>query len=166
MSGEAARSIEGDIKTIKKKCTKNASFETKKNALETLRKIAKSICLSDGIMGHEIRKSFQWDPLLMPTMLDIAKSLTVAEIERLRPWCDDKLVELYGISDGYCIFENVDQVILLWNRGEDGEEEGSSDYSEESEDEDGDEDGDEEGVEDNEEVEEAESKGFGVNAGS
>ena len=71
----------------------------------------------------------------MPVMLDIAENLEDEEMERLRPWCDDKLVELQGMADGYCIFEDLGQVIELWNGDEEGEDEdeGNSDGYEEDE---------------------------------
>ncbi len=135
MSGEAADSIEGCFETIRTRCSKTSSFKTKESALETLRKIGKSICLSNGVIGHEVRKYYQSGGELVPVMFDIAESLEDEEFERLRPWCDDKLVELQGIADGYCIFEDLHQVIELWNGDEEGEDEdeGSNDGNEEDE---------------------------------
>ena len=132
MTGEAAESIEECFETIRKHCPKNASFKTKENALETLRKIGKSICLSNGVVGHEIRKHYQWGGGLVPVMLDIAQSLTDEEMERLRPWCDDKLVELQGITGSYCIFEDLGEVIDLWDGDEESEDECSSDANEDA----------------------------------
>lgn len=133
MAGEAAESIGECFETIRTRCPKTASFKTKESALETLRKIGKSICLSNGVVSHEIRKDYYAGGELVPVMLDIAESLTDEEMERLRPWCDDKLVELRGIADGYCIFEDLGQVIELWGGDEEGEDEdeGSSDVNEE-----------------------------------
>lgn len=122
MTGEAAASIEGCVKIIRTDCPKTASFETKQNALETLRKIGKSICLSNGVVGHEIRNSYQWGGEFVPTMLHIAQNLSYKEKERLRPWCDDKLVELEGMADGLCIFEDLSRVVDLWNGEGDGDE--------------------------------------------
>lgn len=145
MSGEAAASIEGCVKTIRTDCPKTASFQTKKSALETLRKIGKSICLSDGVVGHEIKKDYQWGGEFVPTMLRIAETLTYEEKERLRPWCDDKLVELKGMADGHCIFEDLGRVVALWNGDEDDQDEdedgddGSSDGNKDVEGETGDE---------------------------
>ncbi len=135
MAGEAAESIEECFETIRMSCPKTSSFKTKKSALETLRKIGKSICLSNGVIGHEVRKYYQSGGELVPVMFDIAESLEDEEFERLRPWCDDKLVELQGMADGYCIFEDLHQVIELWDGDEEGEEEedGSSDGNEEDE---------------------------------
>lgn len=142
MTGEAAQSIEGCIDKIRRCCSKPASFKTKESALETLRKIGKSICLSNGVVGHGIRKFYGSGGKLVPVMLDIAESLTDEEMDWLRPWCDDKLVELQGIADGYCIFEDLSQVLELWGEDEEteneNEDEGSSNGNEEDEGENGD----------------------------
>lgn len=141
MAGEAIKSIEGCFETIRTRCPKAASFKTKESALETLRKIGKSICLSNGVVGHEARIHYQSGRGLVPVMLDIAASLTDEEMEKLRPWCDDKLVELQGIADSCCIFEDLVQVIDLWDGDEEDEDdsESSIDGNEESEGEAGDE---------------------------
>ena len=124
MSGQAANDIEDCIEQIRTRCPKTASFKTKENALETLRKIGKSICLSNGVVGHEIRKDYQYGGTLISTLLAIAKNLKDEEITKLRPWCDDKLVELHGIADGLCIFEDLGKVIELWGEDKRGEREG------------------------------------------
>ena len=133
MSGHAENDIEDCIEKVRRSCPKTASFKTKENALETLRKIGKSICLSNGVVGHEIRKSCGRQTTLISTILGIAESLANEEIERLRPWCNDKLVELQGIANGYCVFEDLAEVIDLWGDDRETEHEGSSDTNEEVE---------------------------------
>ena len=132
-SGEAAQKIEECFETIQKRCPKTANFRTKESALETLRKIGKSICLSVGVVGREIRKNYQDGGEFVPIMLDIAQSLTDQERERLEPWCNEKLVELQEIADGYCIFEDLGEVINLWGDNDEGEEEISDDGNEDPE---------------------------------
>ena len=133
MSGHAENDIEDCIEKIQRSCPKTASFKTKENALETLRKIGKSICLSNGVVGREIRKSYGCQATLISTMLGIAESLADEEMERLRPWCVDKLVELQGIANDYCILEDLGEVIDLWGEDREAEHEGSSDTNEEAE---------------------------------
>ena len=133
MSGHAENEIEDCIEEVRRSCPKTASLKTKENALETLRKIGKSICLSNGVVGHEIRKSYGCQTTLISTILGIAESLADEELERLRPWCDDKLVELQGIANDYCIFEDLGEVIDLWGEDTEAEHEGSSDTNEEAE---------------------------------
>ena len=133
MSGQAENEIEDCIENIRRSCPKTASFKTKENALETLRKIGKSICLSVGVVGREIRKSCGRGTTLTSTILGIAESLTDQEMESLRPWCNDKLVELQGIANAYCIFEDLGEVIHLWGEDREAEHEGSSDTNENAE---------------------------------
>ena len=126
-SGEAVQEIQECFETIRIRCPKTANFRTKESALETLRKIGKSICLSVGVVGREVRKDYQRGGELVPVMLNIAQSLTYEELEQLEPWCNEKLVELQEIADGYCIFENLGEVIDLWGDDEEEEEEEISD---------------------------------------
>lgn len=55
------------IKAIGQQVKAVSSFETKVNALETLRKIAKTILLSNDILGHEVGKQFQSESVLVET---------------------------------------------------------------------------------------------------
>ena len=113
MAGKAVESIEGCLVTIRKECRKTANFKTKESALETLRKIGKSICLSEGVIGREIRTDYELGAELVTTMMAIAESLTQEEKERMRPWYN-KLVELQGIAYEYSIFEDLEEVRSLW----------------------------------------------------
>lgn len=133
MSGQAGNDIENCVEKIRRSCPKTASFKTKENALETLRKSGKSICLSVGVVGREVRKSCGYQTTLISTMLGIAVSLADEEIERLRPWCNDKLVELQGIANDCCVFEDLGEVIHLWGEDRLAEHEGSSDTNENAE---------------------------------
>ena len=124
-AGIAAQSIEGCSHTIQQGCRKTTNFETKESALEALRKIGKSICLSEGRIGREIQDDIGLNEEFVSTMLSIAESLTEEEKEKMRPWCDDKLVELRGIAHEHSIFEDLDEVIDLWGDEEEEEEEES-----------------------------------------
>ena len=133
-SGEASQKVRECFETIRIRCPRTANFRTKESALETLRKIGKSICLSTGVVGNEIRKDYEHGGELVPVMLDIAQSLTYQEKERLEPWCNEKLVELQEMADGYGIFEDLGEVIALWGDDDEVEEECSSDGNEDLED--------------------------------
>lgn len=89
--------------------------------------------LQQWVVGREVRKGYQYNETFGSTMLEIVESLTYEELERLRPWRDDKLVALQRNADGCCIFEGLGKVIQLWGGDEEGEGEGSSDGSEEVE---------------------------------
>lgn len=98
-SGEAASSVGKCIKEIGKDATDHASYGTKKNALETLRKIGKTIALADDTIGHEVRKQFQWETCLEKTMLRIAKSMTAEERAKMfTKEFREKLEELEGLA--------------------------------------------------------------------
>ena len=133
MARGAADSVQGCLNTIQKGCRKTTSFRTKESALETLRKIGKSICLSNGVIGREIRNDYELAGELVITMLVIAESLTQEEKERMRPWYI-KLVELQEIGHEYSLFEDLDEVRSLWEEEEEEEEEeDEEDDDEESE---------------------------------
>ena len=134
-SGDATSDIEKYFEIIKHECSKNASFGTKESLLETLRKIGKSICLSQGIIPRQIRKEGAVDHALVETMLDIVENLTNQDKKRLLPWCEDKLEELYKLGKEYGILENIYDVIdLLELDNEDEYEDGNGDGEETGED--------------------------------
>ena len=59
LAGDAYGEITSGIDDIANQYKSHASFGTKCNAIETLRKICKSIALSDNsVTGHEVRKMF------------------------------------------------------------------------------------------------------------
>ena len=135
LSGEASSSIEKCFKTIQKQCPATASFRTKENALETLRKIGKSICLSTGVIPREIRKDYGCVGSLTATMVMIARSLEDGEKDKLQPWCDDKLVELQDIAEGYGIFEDLGEVIDIFSGEDEIEDDDQNSGDQEGEDE-------------------------------
>lgn len=132
MTGKVSATIDDCYSIIQQQCPKHASFGTKKNALETLRKIAKSICLSTGIIPREIRNDGGGE--LMEVMATIVSSLTDEQRGQLKPWCDDKLSELQKMAHESCIFEDVSEIIDLIH--DDGDED---EVEDEVEDEDSDE---------------------------
>lgn len=140
-SGEALHSILSKIKDIRDRCPAHANLSTKVNALETLRKIGKSIALSAGnTMAHEIRLSFRHNSILEDTMMGIVQSMTAEEreITSYEPHEDvtwiEKLEELKRTADGYGLFESLDEVLELLapssGDGDDEEEEGDDDVEE------------------------------------
>ena len=140
-AGEAEREVARCIKTIRRGCPIEASLGTKRNGLETLRKIGKSICLSSiDVLGHEVQKSFQYNNILDKAMRKIAKSLSKEERETIAfggsadKWIE-KLEELEKLSKDRCLFEGLKEVVGIFKGKEEvGEDEGP-DTSDESEDE-------------------------------
>ncbi|KAA6414516.1 MAG: hypothetical protein FRX48_01265 [Lasallia pustulata] len=148
MSFDASESVVECIQEIAKECPKEASLGTKKNALETLRKIGKSICLSNDTLGHEVRKSFQYDTCLEDAMYRILETLSYGERDRHlmsaprgeKPWYE-KMCELVGLGAGHCIFAEMDNVVGLMELGkgstdEDDEDEHGNDGEDEQSEED------------------------------
>ena len=83
-SWSATEEIKGHIRDICKTARKaDATFGTKQNALETLRKIGKSICLARSTLGREVRKQMQRDDALDGAMRKILMGLSVADARRI-----------------------------------------------------------------------------------
>ena len=140
-SFQAAASVEGYIKAIGKDTPAHASFDTKKSALQTLRKIGKTIALSTDVVGHEVRIQFQSESCLEMTMLRIVKSMTQRERAMvLTDELEEKLEELEGLAEDHCIFERLKDVRRVLS----GEQASSSDEVAEGEEEDDEEDNEEE----------------------
>jgi hypothetical protein len=60
----------------------HASFETKSSGLETLRKIAKTICMScNDTLGHEMQQRFSQDTSLVDAMTNVVNALNDEECE-------------------------------------------------------------------------------------
>lgn len=112
MAFEVSSDIENSISNIAQQSdTATASFGTRKNAMETLRKIGKTMCLSDTAIAFELRKQYETGEILSSTMLSLAKRLTAEERQELRPWCDEKLDELRELSEGLFLFDSLVDVI-------------------------------------------------------
>ena len=123
-SGDALHSVVKVIKEIRKQCPAHVSLNTKFSALETLRKIGKTIALSAGdVVAHEVQKDFQRDSILEDTMMGIIQSMTPEERESTssEPHEDvtwiEKLAELKEIADERCLFEDMAGVIEMLSPG-------------------------------------------------
>ncbi|KAF1834959.1 hypothetical protein BDW02DRAFT_620552 [Decorospora gaudefroyi] len=104
---------------------RHMSFATKSSGLETLRKIADTICAGSGdTLGSEVRKQFSHDSTLEDAMLDIVNAMSDEERETMRSKFWLKLSQLKGVADGYCVFEGLDDVMaaLLGDFGDEDEE--------------------------------------------
>ena len=160
-SFDASASVVGCINQIVKRSPKEASLGTKKSALETLRKIGKSICLSGtSTLGHEVRKTFQYDTCLTDAMYNILKTMSVEEREKElmhapegeKNWYE-KVCELVKLAKGYCVFEGLADVVEIVEEKvgsksvEDENEYGNEEEEEEREEEEGEEEVDPEGFE-------------------
>lgn len=99
------------IKDIAKQVVKHSNFATKQSALATLRKIGKTICLSEDTIGHEVRKQFQNDQLPR-AMLLVVGTMTKNEVGRM---CthefEGQMEELIELSESYCVHDGLQQVL-------------------------------------------------------
>ena len=129
-TGEALATVEGCIKTILRKCPIHANFGTKRNGLETLRKIGKSICLANDTIGREVQIHFQYSDLLEKTILEIVEGMTQFECDIVLNTADwaAKLQELASLGKDHSLFKGLRAVIMKM-KGE-----GEEDESDESED--------------------------------
>jgi len=139
---DVADGIQNTIKKISDEASKpHASYGTKKSGMETLRKIGKTICLSStDVVGHEVQKQFGFDDSLECAMMDILTSMTGLERETLASENDgrssflQKMEELRDLAAEYCLFEKMeDAIIILANEGSGEEEEDEDDEAEEDE---------------------------------
>ena len=107
--------VVGCITNIRRKCPAEASYGTKKSALETLRKIGKTVCMSGGdVIGLEVQKGFQIDTTLEDTMYGIVQKMTQGERDMIMKGdFGVKLEELAELSKNYCVFEKLDEVLAL-----------------------------------------------------
>jgi hypothetical protein len=87
-----------------------APLGTKQNALETLRRIAKTVILGEDTLGHEVRKHFQNDSTISNLMIRIAESMSPEERLRTGKRADakggtlvSKLEWVRDQAEGYCL---------------------------------------------------------------
>ncbi|WVW84138.1 hypothetical protein I302_106167 [Kwoniella bestiolae CBS 10118] len=136
--GDIQEVIEDAIKTILRGCKDSPRVETKLSALETLRKIGKSMILCD---EGEIRKGIiHYTPsVLADAMVEILHGMDEGEMDRLEEtetpggirWLESQYGR-YGV--------NVFGAVLYVLDGDDDEEEDGSDEEEDGSDEEGEED--------------------------
>lgn len=118
-ASHAANAIEGLLNQIVVWTTKSVSLDTKKNALETMRAIFETRCLSGGLTAHEVRKNCQgWDNKL----LDVLWVLSDAELDEIVNADDGEWLEKFrevvdlaadisildGLGEGLEILEQFD----------------------------------------------------------
>ncbi len=125
-------------------------FETKRSAIETLRKIGKTICLSTDVIGSEVRKHFQGETGLEDALLAIIRPMELEEVKSIALTRDEKgqflekMKALTSSAKNFCILDGLEEVSAIMQSCVDGHVVGDGD--EESEDD------DENDEEDNEDV--------------
>lgn len=108
----------------------HSSYATKKSALETLRKIGKTICLTGDTIGSEVRKQFGHGDELDSAMLAILGQMSSDETEQMakeddgdgKGTFDNKMDNLVGLCESYSVFNGMGEVLTIL-RSEDVEDE-------------------------------------------
>ncbi|OOG00308.1 hypothetical protein ASPCADRAFT_125359 [Aspergillus carbonarius ITEM 5010] len=127
VASELEEDIIAAIERITSQCGSYANPQTRLNGLSVLRKSGKSIVLSYGQVAYEVRDRFQWDHIMEDSMIKIVNAMEIEE--RADIYWDIsmpdtlglKLLELCKLAKGYCVFEQLPNVLDLLQGDEDPE---------------------------------------------
>ncbi|ROW08674.1 hypothetical protein VPNG_06468 [Cytospora leucostoma] len=109
LSGEVYDCIRGCIMAIDEKTRADSPLGTKQSAIETLRKIAKTINLGEDTIGYEVRKELQDDSDIADVINRVLESMTPEERVRTGDKTDakgslaDKVEWVRNKAEGYCL---------------------------------------------------------------
>jgi hypothetical protein len=139
--GDIIGTLDSSRRTIMKAATPDTRFETRRNALEVLRKISKSVMLCDEQqIRHEIMKDGMTLGEFADSMVELAGGMTVEEREKykkeglyeklvdLQNECDD--IDMEGLQEVYAIFDGEGDEEEDGDENEDGSGSESSDAPE------------------------------------
>jgi hypothetical protein len=132
--GDVETAIEKMLHAIYRATKEHSSFGTKKSAVETMRKIFKSLMLGNDQIAHEVRTTcYGWDAMFVAVfnrMTDLEKAKLALEDDGA--WAE-KFREVVKLANAYRVMEKLgeplDELDSYWH--EDSEE-----YDEEDEEED------------------------------
>lgn len=142
--------IKDDIRNIAQQAGRTASDATRRNALEGLRKVGKTVSLSGGdTLSHEVKKHFQGDQEMTDAMLSVVDAMSNEERLFVRDeWSADgtrawiaTLEELVSLSELEMIFEDLRSVLVALGMEREGDHEEEEDEEEEDEEEEEEEEG-------------------------
>ncbi|KAG9561365.1 hypothetical protein KCU71_g7946, partial [Aureobasidium melanogenum] len=121
---KAVQRIANDISSVATQVRRESSIVTKKNALETLRKIGRSVCLATDVVGERVKDVLGSDKMFVDAMIKVADSFT--EDDRRTLWAGGsgteivkRLEQLDELRRCYRVFDGLDVVLRLLKR-EDG----------------------------------------------
>lgn len=121
---KAVQSIARDISSVATQVQRESSLITKKNALDTLRKIGRSICLATGVVGERVKDVLGSDKMFVDAMIRVADSFT--EDDRRTLWAGgsgteivNRLEQLDELRRCYRVFDGL-SVVLRSLKREDG----------------------------------------------
>ncbi|KAK8209269.1 hypothetical protein IWZ01DRAFT_483200 [Phyllosticta capitalensis] len=107
-AGRVYRSINKTMRSIAKAARQPSSFGTRANAISTLRKIGKSIALSDGVLGKELKQSYSEEVRFnsfSKRFLELANSFSASEKKQVLKMTvkestfEEKLEELLDLEE-------------------------------------------------------------------
>jgi hypothetical protein len=123
-ANKAVQKVAHDIHTVASQVSRQSSLTTKKNALGTLRKIGRSVCLATGTVGETVKEILGCDKIFVDAVVKVADSFT--EDDRRILWAGGsgteivkRLDQLDELRRCYRVFEGFDVVLGLLKR-EDG----------------------------------------------
>lgn len=123
---KAVQKIATDIHTVSSQVNRHSTLTTKKNALETLRKIGRSICLATGVVGDRVKAVLGTDKIFVDAIVKVAEAFT--EEDRRTLWAGGSGTEIVKRLDQldelrmcYCVFDGFEVVLEVLKR-EDGME--------------------------------------------
>lgn len=108
-SGDALGEINECIREINTQTKANSPLGTKQSALETMRKILKTMLLGEDTLGHEVRKELQWDAEIPNAMKRILESMSAEDRIRVGSAADakgslaEKIQWVRDEADAYCL---------------------------------------------------------------
>ncbi|KAF7629611.1 hypothetical protein F9C07_2287625 [Aspergillus flavus] len=122
VAGDVWYEVLDTIKSIAQQCGPLTSLQARLNGLSVLRKIGKTICLSDNdVVGHEVQKQFQSDHSPEEAMIEILSTMSEGERRAIREeesseedlW--PEILELDDLAYNSCLSERLNEVIDLIN---------------------------------------------------
>jgi hypothetical protein len=118
---KAVQKIANDIYGVASQVSRHSTLTTKKNALETLRKIGRSICLATGVVGDRVKAVLGSDRMFVDAMVKVAEAFT--EDDRRTLWAGGSGMEIVKRLDQldelrrcYCVFEGFGVVLEILRR--------------------------------------------------
>lgn len=121
---KAVQKIAHDIRSVASQVHRQSTLTTKKNALEALRKIGRSVCLATDVVGETVKAALGSDKTFVDAIVKVAESFT--EDDRRTLWAGGsgteivkRLDQLDDLRRCYRIFEGFEVVLEVLKR-EDG----------------------------------------------
>lgn len=121
LAGDVIQDVKDSLETIGNEVRPISSWETKRSAMETLRKITRVILDSSGVIADEIKKDFRYDSSVNKAFLKVVRTMSTEERARMCKVDDgtgpfsDRLVDTVRIcnAEDWGICEGLDDVVDL-----------------------------------------------------